>query len=74
MGFDLVRRSPLNSVQIPAKAGLANANNLRAATSELPNGRWAANFTLVLGDVRDVDQAVLEAVTIKHFAAGTAHH
>ena len=27
----------------------------------------------MLGDVRDVDQAVLEVGTIKHFDAGTAH-
>src|SRR5258706_234650 len=30
---------------------------------------------LMLGcDVRDVDQGILEAVTIKHLAAGAAHH
>jgi|SRR5450631_1707587 len=59
-----------------ASATLAISISFRIAASGSLNGLCSANFTgFVLGvDVRDVNQGVLQAVTIKHLAAGAAHH
>src|SRR6266853_3340556 len=59
-----------------ASAALAISISFRTAASGSLNGLGSANFTgfLLGGDVGDVDQGILEAVAIKHLAAGTAHH
>src|SRR5216683_7089242 len=59
-----------------ASAALAISISFRTAASGSLNGLGSANFTgfVLGGDVRDVDQRILEAVAIKHLAAGTAHH
>src|SRR6266481_6500037 len=59
-----------------ASAALAISISFRTADSGSLNGLGSANFTgfVLGGDVGDVDQGILEAVAIKHLAAGTAHH
>src|SRR6266581_28220 len=59
-----------------ASAALAISISFRTAASGSLNGLGSANFTgfVLGGDVGDVDQCILEAVAIKHLAAGTAHH
>src|SRR6266436_265487 len=59
-----------------ASAALAISISFRTAASGSLNGLCSANFTgfVLGGDVGDVDQSILEAVAIKHLAAGTAHH
>src|SRR5467141_1923075 len=59
-----------------ASAALAISISFRTAASGSLNGLGSANFTgfVLGGDVGDVDQGILEAVAIKHLAAGTAHH
>src|SRR6266851_1234375 len=59
-----------------ASAALAISISFRTAASGSLNGLGSANFTgfVLGGDVRDVDQRILEAVAIKHLAAVTAHH
>jgi hypothetical protein len=67
---------PLNIDAVTASAALAISIGFRTAASGSLNGLGSANFTgfVLGGDVRDVDQGILEAVAIKHLAAGTAHH
>src|SRR6266436_3590837 len=59
-----------------ASAALAISISFRTVASGSLNGLGSANFTgfVLGGDVGDVDQGILEAVAIKHLAAGTAHH
>src|ERR1700730_11398913 len=59
-----------------ASAALAISISFRTAPSGSLNGLGSANFTgfVLGGDVGDVDQGILEAVAIKHLAAGTVHH
>src|SRR6266852_6071109 len=59
-----------------ASAELAISISFRTAASGSLNGLGSANFTgfVLGGDVGDVGQGILEAVAIKHLAAGTAHH
>src|ERR1700730_18264393 len=59
-----------------ASAALAITISFRTAASGSLNGLGSANFTgfVLSGDVGDVDQGMLEAVAIKHLAAGVAHH